>query len=73
MAGKGVKMYTIGLGSTDYLDEDLLKEMASHETRYYNAPNAEDLADIYLAIAADILFQVRYDIIEIQLTLYGAT
>lgn len=73
LAGKGVKIYTIGLGAADYLDEDLLKEMASHETRYYNAPNAEDLADIYLAIAADILFQVRYDIIEVHLTLYGAT
>lgn len=64
----GIRSYTIGLGAnTESFDEDLLRHIAS-ETYYY-APSAEDLTDIYLMIAEDLMFEVRYDVVIIQLTL----
>jgi Ca-activated chloride channel family protein len=69
---KGVKIYTIGLGSPDYLDEDLLKQIAFDESKYYLAPTADQLASIYWAISRDILLQVRYDIVIIQLNIQGS-
>jgi hypothetical protein len=68
---KGVRIYTIGLGSA-YLDEDLLKQLAFDESKYFNAPTAADLAEIYELISKDILLQVRYDIVIIQLDIQGA-
>lgn len=68
-----VALYTIGLGnSTDHFDEDLLKEIVRNGGHYYHAPSAEDLEEIYEMIALDLLFQVQYDIVTIELTLIKA-
>ena len=76
LKGKGVRIYTIGLGNPgpreDDIDEDLLKQIAGDPTRYYHAPTADQLETIYLTIARDLLFQVKYDVIVIQLTLLGS-
>ena len=69
-AGLGVVIYTIGLGDPRYLDEGLLKEIQTNG--YYPAPSPEDLMDIYTAIAEDLLFAVKYDIVIIKLTLVKA-
>jgi len=71
LLGKGGKIYTIGLGSSQNLDEDLLKQIAFSESKYYHAPTADQLESIYLAISKDILLQVRYDVVVIQLNIYG--
>ena len=68
--GLGVTIYTIGLGDPSRLDEGLLKEIQTNG--YYHAPSAEDLMDIYKAIAEDLLFAVKYDIVIIKLTLVKA-
>ena len=67
---KGARIYTIGLGS-EYLDEDLLKQIAFDESKYFNAPTAAELSEIYELISKDILLQVRYDIVIIQLDIQG--
>jgi len=67
----GIRSYTIGLGAnTSDFDEDLLRQIASEG--YYYAPSAEDLTEIYLMIAQDLLFEVNYDIVTIQLILMRA-
>jgi len=67
----GTVIYTIGLGSdTKSFDEGLLKEMQTNG--YYYAPSGQDLMDIYMAIAQDLLFAVKYDIVIITLTLVKA-
>ncbi len=71
LLNKGVIIYTIGLGFA-YLDEDLLKDIASDESKYFNAPTADQLGSIYVIISKDILLQVRYDIIVIQLYIQGS-
>ncbi len=71
LLNKGVIIYTIGLGSA-YLDEDLLKDVASDESKYFNAPTADQLESIYVIISKDILLQVRYDVVVIQLYIQGA-
>jgi len=71
LLNKGVIIYTIGLGST-YLDENLLKDIASDESKYFNAPTADQLGSIYVIISKDILLQVRYDIVIIQLYIQGS-
>jgi len=71
LLNKGVIIYTIGLGST-YLDEDLLKHIAFDESKYFNAPTADQLESIYLIISKDILMQVRYDVVIIQLYIQGS-
>jgi len=48
----GVIVYTIGLGQD--LDVDALEQMASGSARFYRAPDAEQLADIYQQIAVTI-------------------
>jgi hypothetical protein len=72
LKGKGVRIYTVGLGSPSNLDEDLLKQIAFDESKYFNAPTADQLESIYITISKDILLQVRYDIIIIQLNLFGS-
>ena len=71
LKGKGVRIYTIGLGSTGDLDEELLRQIAFDESKYYYAPTADELETIYSAISKDILLQVRYDIVIIQLNIQG--
>ena len=68
---RGILIYTIGLGanSRDF-DEDLLKQMQTNG--YYYTPSAEKLTDIYMAIAQDLLFAVKYEIVIIKLTLVKA-
>ncbi|MBS7614544.1 VWA domain-containing protein [Candidatus Bathyarchaeota archaeon] len=72
LKGKGVRIYTIGLGSTDNIDEELMKQIATDESKYYHAPTADQLESIYIAISKDILLQVRYDIVIIQLNILGS-
>jgi len=69
---KGVRIYTIGLGSSADLDEDLLKQIAFDESKYFNAPTAAELSEIYELISKDILLQVRYDVVVIQLYIQGS-
>jgi len=70
-SGMGVAIYTIGLGSnTSSFDEGLLKEIQTNG--YYYAPSAGDLTDIYMAIAQDLLFTVKYEIVVLTLILVKA-
>lgn len=64
----GVKVYTIGLGDKDDIDEDLLTQIKTEE--YYYAPSASQLNSIYQAIADDLIYEVKYDIIQINITLW---
>jgi hypothetical protein len=69
----GVIIYTIGLGnSSSHFDEDLLQEIVRNGGSYYRAPSAEDLVEIYELIALDLLFQVQYEIVKIDLSLVKA-
>jgi Mg-chelatase subunit ChlD len=69
----GVIIYTIGLGETsNNFDEDLLKEVVRNGGKYYHAPSADDLGQIYDMIAMDLFYKVQYDIVRIGLTLYKA-
>ena len=69
----GVIIYTIGLGETsNHFDEDLLKEIVRNGGKYYHAPSADDLGQIYDMIASDLLYQVQFDIVRIELTLLKA-
>jgi len=63
----GVWVYTVGLGAQDDIDEELLKEIQNEG--YFYAPSAKDLDDIYQAIAEDLIYEVKYDILLIQITL----
>ena len=64
---RGIRIYTIGLGSKDDLDEELLKEIQTDG--YYYSPSAEDLEEIYMAIAEDLIYEVEHDIVVIKVTL----
>jgi len=76
-SNQSLRIYTIGLGAKDDIDEPLLKQIAQGpldsitglEGKYYYAPSAEDLADIYVNIAKDLMFKVEYDVIILELTL----
>jgi len=56
----GIRVYTIGLGQADAPDPadrihaDLLRAVARQASRYFETPNAEDLATIYTDIAQAI-------------------
>jgi Ca-activated chloride channel homolog len=50
----GITIFTIGLGNDDELDVADLAQMASRREYFYRAPDAEDLASIYKAIAVEI-------------------
>ncbi|MFP3952061.1 MAG: vWA domain-containing protein [Candidatus Bathyarchaeia archaeon] len=63
----GIKVYTIGLGDKDDIDEELLKEIKTEE--YFYAPSASELDEIYQAIAEDLIYEVKYDILSIDITL----
>ena len=47
----GTRLFTIGLGERDDVLDALLREASSQPEDYYFAPDGEDLADIYRAIA----------------------
>jgi hypothetical protein len=64
----GIRLYTIGLGDKDDIDEELLIEMKTEE--YFYAPTASQLDQIYQTIAEDLIYEVKYDIIQIQITLW---
>lgn len=70
-AGSGILIYTIGLGSsrTDF-NEDLL--MAMQTNGYFYAPSASDLMGIYDSIVQDLLYQTKYEIVVLTLTLAKA-
>jgi len=65
---EGALIYTIGIGSgTSDFNETILKEIQTNG--YYYAPSATQLNEIYGAIAQDLLFAVRYDIVVVKLTI----
>jgi len=70
-SSQSLRIYTIGLGAKNDLDEPLLKQIATGPFGggYYYAPSAEDLSDIYVTIAKDLMFKVEYDVIVLELTL----
>jgi len=77
-SSQSLRIYTIGLGAKDDIDEPLLKQIATGpfegieyplDGKYYYAPSAEDLADIYVNIAKDLMFKVEYDLVVLELTL----
>lgn len=60
----GITIYTIGLGSPDYIDEPTLQRIALETSgNYYNAPTGADLQDVYYSIAQEIS---DYDISDIE-------
>ena len=63
----GVWVYTVGLGAQDDIDEELLIEIQNEG--YFYAPSARDLEDIYQAIAEDLIYDFKWDILLIQITL----
>jgi len=67
-----IRIYTVGLGAKSDIDESLLEEIAGNGGRYYYAPSASDLTDIYTTIAQDLMFAVEYDVIIIELTIMKA-
>jgi hypothetical protein len=62
-----IKVFTIGLGSTSYLNQTLLQNIQTDG--YYYSPSAQDLDNIYQSIADRILSSVSYDVILVQVTL----
>jgi len=79
-SAQNLRIYTIGLGAKDDINEVLLEQIAEGplqgipsnftlEGQYYYAPSAEELSDIYLTIAKDLMFDVQYDVVVIELTL----
>jgi Mg-chelatase subunit ChlD len=48
----GIVVFTVGLGDT--LDVEALRHMASRPGYFYQAPDGEDLAEIYSEIAVEI-------------------
>ena len=62
----GVKIFTIGLGASDYLNETLLDTIQTDG--YFKAPSAQDLDTIYQSIADRIMSEVKYDVVLIQVT-----
>jgi hypothetical protein len=48
----GVFLYTIGLG--DDVDGEFLSRLAGDDSRYYAAPEPEELLDIYSSLARSI-------------------
>jgi uncharacterized protein YegL len=65
----GIMIYTVGLGDKDDIDEELLKEIMTE--RYFYAPSASQLEEIYQTIAQDLIYEVKYDILKIEITLRG--
>jgi hypothetical protein len=66
-----ITIYTIGLGSAEYIDEPLLQRVASETGgRYYNAPSSSELRAVYNSIAQEIS---DYDITEIEYGTEGFT
>jgi len=62
-----IKIYTIGLGAKNDINETNLKQIQTEG--YYYAPSGSDLDAIYQAIAEDIINEVKYDVLLIQITL----
>ncbi|WP_158599188.1 VWA domain-containing protein [Methanohalophilus sp. RSK] len=60
----GITIYTIGLGSSDYIDEPTLQNIATAtDGTYYNAPTSSDLQEVYNSIAQNIS---DYDVTDIE-------
>jgi hypothetical protein len=62
----GVRIYTIGLGASDYLNETLLREIQTDG--YFFSPSAQDLDRIYQTISEDLIYEVKYDVVLITIT-----
>jgi hypothetical protein len=70
----GTKIFTIGL--TAFVNEEMLRSVASKPEYYYYAPSADDLEEIYNEIAGVINDTYRSQVLNVtgvinQTTLYG--
>ncbi len=68
LAGKGIDLYTIGLGKD--IDETFLRDLASDPTFFFKAPTSADLAGIYGHIAASLC--KKNPVIEVLPRIYPA-
>jgi len=68
-ADLGIRLYTIGLGAKTDIDEALLSQIVANGGKYYYAPSASDLADIYTRIVQDLVFDIKCDFVVIELTI----
>lgn len=66
LAGLGVSIYTIGLGSSNNFNETLLRSIQTEG--YYYAPSATQLQEIYDLIISDMLYHANFDIVVLTLT-----
>jgi len=58
LKAKNIKIYVVGLGSSNQIDEDYLQSLSSGATFTYIAPDAGQLKNIFDAIAKDIKLQL---------------
>ena len=66
LSAMDVDIYTIGLGSKSNFNETFLKQIQTDG--YYYAPSAQELDEIYRLIISDILYQTKFDILILELT-----
>lgn len=52
--GSGIRVYSITFGSLDSDTTDLMRNCATQDNLYYHAPDSDDIAAAFEAIAADI-------------------
>ena len=68
LSESGVVVYTVGVGSsTSLFDQQLLIDIQTG--RYYYSPQGQDLLDIYISILKDLLYEVKYEIVRVELSL----
>ncbi|WP_048063313.1 vWA domain-containing protein [Methanococcoides burtonii] len=66
-----IRIYSIGLGSSEYIDEPMLKRIASETGgSYYNAPSGSELQTVYNTISKEIS---DFDVTEIDYGTEGFT
>ncbi|MDW7731123.1 MAG: VWA domain-containing protein [Methanolobus sp.] len=67
----GITIYTIGLGTAEYIDEPLLQSIALETGGlYYNAPTSSELSEVYNSIAQEIS---DYDVSSVEYGTQGFT
>jgi len=60
LKSKGIKIYVIGLGSSNEIDETYLRSLSSGSGFTYIAPTSADLQAVFNAVAKDIKLRLVY-------------
>jgi hypothetical protein len=60
LKAKGIKIYTIGLGSSSEIDPAYLRSLSSGDGFTYIAPTSADLEAVFNKIAKDIKLRLVY-------------